>query len=74
MTSVPLLKGKLGECEALVRSLQNILFKDVLRGVEVVDDIRKASDNSGVIRHYNVKIFLMPKAELKEVSLHFLLE
>jgi hypothetical protein len=68
---VPLLKGKLGECEALVCSRENILFKDVLRSVEVVDDIRKASDGYVVARHYNVKIFFILKARLNRgIALH----
>jgi hypothetical protein len=68
ITSVPLLPGKqiLKKCEKLVCEMQNVLLKDIMRGIEVNDDIRRSSANV-VVRHYVVKMFLMPTQELIEV-------
>eukprot|EP00042_Codosiga_hollandica_P057788 m.860721 g.860721 ORF g.860721 m.860721 type:complete len:1728 (-) comp59680_c0_seq2:58-5241(-) len=67
VTTVPLLPGPkiLKKCEKLVRKMQNVLFKDVMRGVEVMDDIRRVGGH--VVRHYDVKVFLMPTTDLNEL-------
>ena len=52
--------------------MQNVLFKDVVRGVEVVDDIRRGRGSVQVVRHYKVKVFFVPAEELDEVNKLFL--
>lgn len=67
LTSTSLLPGKgpLNSTDKLVKRLQNVLLKEILRGVEVNDEVVRSVGGS-VVRRYKLKLFFAPIEELIE--------